>query len=98
MGFRKPVKSPNKSIQQTARSAAFFSASSLAPRLMQVVPGGFAARNRGADYVEYLAPSLRAGTRYSTRLRAPGVNRPPACSHPTCSRVSTAIIRKVIDT
>ncbi len=30
------------------------------------VPGGCAAWNRGADYVEYLVPSLRAGTRYST--------------------------------
>jgi len=29
---------------------------------MRGVPGGFAARNRGADYVEYLVPSLRAGT------------------------------------
>jgi len=58
--------------------------------IQSIVPGGYAARNRGADYVEHLVPSLRAG-RYSTRLRAVAVIRPAACSHPPCSRVSTAI-------
>jgi hypothetical protein len=35
------------------------------------VPGGFAAGNRGADCVQHLAPSLRAGTRYWTGHRTP---------------------------
>ena len=34
-----------------------------------LVPGGYAAWNRGADYVKYLVPSLRAGTRYLTGRR-----------------------------
>jgi hypothetical protein len=56
------------------------------------VPGGSAAGNRGADFVKRLAPSLRAGTSHLTRLRATAVIRPPACSHPSCSRVSAADI------
>jgi len=37
----------------------------------EYVHGGCAAVNRGADYVEHLAPALRAGTRYSTGHREP---------------------------
>jgi len=35
-----------------------------------LVPGGFAAGNRGADFVQHLTP-LRAGTRYCTGHRTP---------------------------
>jgi hypothetical protein len=59
-----------------------------------LVPGGSAAGNRGADFVKRLAPALRAGTSHLTRLRAPAVIRPTACSHPSCSRVSAAIEEK----
>jgi hypothetical protein len=62
----------------------------------QRVPGGSAAGNRGADFVKRLAPSLRAGTSHLTRLRAPAVIRPTACSHPSCSRVSAANIHYFI--
>ena len=37
------------------------------------VPGGFAARNRGADYVEYLAPIARAGREQASGLLPPDV-------------------------
>ena len=36
-----------------------------------VILGGYAAENRGADYVKYLVPSLRARTRYLTGHREP---------------------------
>ena len=38
--------------------------------LVMVVHGGFAAVNRGADFVKYLIPSLRLPIRYLTRHRA----------------------------
>jgi len=44
------------------------------------VPGGCAAWNRGADYVEYLVPALRAGTRYSTGHREPHNQTAFACA------------------
>jgi len=45
-----------------------------------LVPGGFAAGNRGADFVKYLAPALRAGTRYLTGHRAPHNQASLACT------------------
>jgi len=50
--------------------------------VMPTVPGGCAARNRGADYVEHLVPSLRAGTRNSTGHREPHNQTAFACTAP----------------
>jgi len=47
-----------------------------------LVHGGSAAVNRGADYVKYLAPALRAGTRYLTRHREPHNQATLACTAP----------------
>ncbi|MCJ7604054.1 MAG: hypothetical protein MUO63_21470, partial [Desulfobulbaceae bacterium] len=58
----------NKSIHQMAlKCGGADAASSLAPLVMQVVPGDCVAGNRGADYVKRLAPALCAGTRHLTR-------------------------------
>jgi len=54
------------------------------------VPRDCVARNRGADFVQCLAPALCAGTRHWTRLRSSDVRR-QACCHPPCSRVSAAL-------
>ena len=48
--------------------------------LISVVPGGCAAWNRGADYVQPLAPSLRAGTRSWTGHREPYNQTAFACT------------------
>ena len=78
--LREPLSStsPNQPVHLTPEAGAFFAfaipeqnfafaklslASGAGDR---VVHGGFAAVNRGADYVEHLAPTLRAGTRCST--------------------------------
>ncbi len=46
-----------------------------APRVMPSVPGDSVAGNRGAAFVQGLAPALRAGTRPWTRLRSSAVRR-----------------------
>ena len=46
------------------------------------VPGGCAAWNRGADFVKYLVPALRAGTRYLTGHREPHNQATLACAAP----------------
>ena len=46
------------------------------------VHGGFAAVNRGADYVKHLVPSLRARTRYLTGHRKPHNQAELACTAP----------------
>ncbi len=61
--------------------------------MLSIVPGDSVAGNRGADFVQCLAPALRAGTRHWTRLRSLAVRR-QACSHPLCSRVSAAIMEQ----
>ncbi len=50
--------------------------------LKLVVHGGFAAVNRGADYVKPLVPSLRARTRYLTGHRKPHNQAALACTAP----------------
>jgi len=47
-----------------------------------IVLGGYAAENRGADYVKYLVPSLRARTRYLTGHREPHNQTAFACAAP----------------
>ncbi len=42
--------------------------------------GGFAAENRGADFVKYLVPALRARTRYLTGHRTPSNQTASVCS------------------
>ena len=49
---------------------------------MQVVHGGFAAVNRGADCVQPLVPALRARTRYWTGHREPHNQATLACAAP----------------
>jgi len=46
------------------------------------VLGGCAAENRGADFVKYLAPALRARTRYLTGHREPHNQATLACAAP----------------
>ena len=46
---------------------------------MPAVLGGFAAENRGADYVQLLVPSLRARTRSWTGHREPHNQTSFAC-------------------
>jgi hypothetical protein len=46
------------------------------------VPGGYAAWNRGADFVQPLAPALRAGTRSWTGHRDPHNQAALACTAP----------------
>jgi hypothetical protein len=36
-----------------------------------IVPGDFVAGNRGADFIQHLAPALRARTKYWTGHRTP---------------------------
>jgi len=51
-------------------------------RLISDVLGGCAAENRGADFVKYLVPSLRARTRYLTGHREPHNQAMLACAAP----------------
>ena len=44
--------------------------------------GGYAAENRGVDFVKYLAPALRARTRYLTGHREPHNQATLACTAP----------------
>ncbi|RLB76591.1 MAG: hypothetical protein DRH24_17630 [Deltaproteobacteria bacterium] len=52
-----------------------------APLILGVL-GGCAAENRGADFVKYLAPALRARTRYLTGHREPHNQATLACAPP----------------
>lgn len=58
------------------------------------IPGGCAARNRGADFVEHLVPSLRAGTRYSTGHRELHKQTAFACTAPGAGQHRDSDINK----
>jgi hypothetical protein len=61
------------------------------PLVMQVVLGGYAAENRGADFVQHLVLSPCARTRHWSRLRFSEPQGASTLRLLRCSRVSAAI-------